>query len=193
MYAVVETSGRQYQVKEGKYIDIDLLEANLESKVTFDKVVAVIAGEHSQIGQPYIEGASVEAKILKHDKDKKVIVYKMRRKKGYRVKQGHRQQYTRVLIENIEFPNKEETLNFVKELDEKLAKENEEKEAKLKEAKEKKLANKETKKQAKPKAEKPEEVEEVKAEVVETVVENVSEPEQASSENVENETETEEN
>ena len=106
MLAIVETSGRQYQVEEGRYVDIDLLEAELESEVVLDKVVMIVDGENSKIGQPYVDGASIKAKVLKHDKDKKIIVYKQRCKKGYRRKQGHRQQFTRVMIESIEFPGK---------------------------------------------------------------------------------------
>ena len=110
MFAVVETCGRQYQVQEGRYIDIDLQDQDIDSNLTIDKVVAVIAGDYSQIGQPYIDGATVQAKVLKHGKEKKVIAFKMRRKKGYRLKKGHRQNFTRILIENIDFPKKAETL-----------------------------------------------------------------------------------
>ncbi len=98
MYAVVETGGKQYQVQEGTYVDIELLDAAPEEKVDLDKVVAVIAGEQSQIGQPYLEGACVHGIILSHRKAKKIISYKMKRKKGYRVKQGHRQQFTRLKV-----------------------------------------------------------------------------------------------
>lgn len=177
MYAVVETSGKQYQVEEGKYIDVDLIDANPDSEVNLEKVVAIVAGEYSQIGQPYVEGASIKGKILRHGKNKKVITFKMRQKKGYRVKQGHRQDFTRVLIENIEFPNKEETLNYAKEIDEKEAKVKEEQEAKLQKAKEKRIAKKEAKKTAKPKKEakvehkKPEIKEETKTEITEEVKE----------------------
>ena len=146
MYAVIETSGKQYQVEEGRYIDVDLLNAEAETNISLDKVVAIVAGEHSQIGQPYVEGACVHGKILKHVKGRKTVTFKMKQKKGYRVKQGHRQRYTRILIENIEFPNKEETMNYVKELEEKLEQERAEKEAKIREAREKRLAKKKAKK-----------------------------------------------
>ena len=106
MLAVVETGGKQYQVVEGRYVDVELLDAEKDSSFIFDKVVMVIAGEQSEIGQPYVEGAKVTAKIVDHGKDKKIIVYKQKRKKGYRKKQGHRQNFTRVMIENIEFPGK---------------------------------------------------------------------------------------
>lgn len=142
MYAVVETGGKQYKVKEGLYVDIDLLDAKPESKVNLDKVVAIIAGEHSKIGQPYVEGASIQGKILKHDKAKKVITFKMRQKKGYRLKKGHRQDFTRVLIENIECPDKEELLKHSKTLEDQLEKERLEQEAKLEEIKTKRRAKK---------------------------------------------------
>ncbi len=107
MLAIVETGGKQYQVEEGRFIDIDLLNANEEDSFVFDKVVMIVNGEESKVGQPYVDGASIKAKIMKHDKAKKIIVYKQRCKKGYRRKQGHRQQFTRVMIESIEFPGKE--------------------------------------------------------------------------------------
>lgn len=101
MFAIIETGGKQYQVETDRYIDVELLDAKVDETITFDKVVAIIDGEASKIGQPYVEGVVVTAKILKHDKDKKVIVYKQRRKKGYRKKQGHRQNFTRILVEDI--------------------------------------------------------------------------------------------
>lgn len=106
MLAVVETGGKQYQVTEGRYVDVELLDAEKDSSFVFDKVVMVVAGEESEIGQPYVEGAKVTAKIVDHGKDKKIIVYKQKRKKGYRKKQGHRQNFTRVMIESIDFPGK---------------------------------------------------------------------------------------
>jgi large subunit ribosomal protein L21 len=156
MYAVVETGGKQYQVQEGRYIDVDLLNVTPDTNINIDKVVAIIAGEHSQIGQPYINGATVKAKVLKHDKTKKVIAYKMRRKKGYRLKKGHRQDYTRILIEEIEFPNKEDTVKYDEEQQKQVEKKQQEKEDKIKKAYEKKLAAKEAKKEARKKVAKPE-------------------------------------
>ena len=101
MFAIVETGGKQYQVEEGRYVDIELLEGEADSKVVFDKIVMLVNGKKSKVGQPYVTGASVEGKILKHDKAKKIIVFKQRPKKGYRKKQGHRQQFTRVMISKI--------------------------------------------------------------------------------------------
>ena len=101
MYAIVETGGKQYKLEEGRYTDIELLDGNADDKVTFDKVVMLVNGKKSKVGQPYVDKASVEGTIVKHDKDKKVIVYKQRPKKGYRKKQGHRQNFTRVMITKI--------------------------------------------------------------------------------------------
>ena len=101
MFAIVETGGKQYQVEEGRYLDVELLDGEKDSKVVFDKVVMIVNGKKSNVGQPYVAGASAEGVIVKHDKAKKVIVYKQRPKKGYRRKQGHRQGFTRVMISKI--------------------------------------------------------------------------------------------
>jgi len=101
MYAIVETAGRQYQMEEGRYLKVDLLDGDAESKVVFDKVVLIANGKKSKVGQPYVSNASVEGVILAHGKEKKILVYKQRPKKGYRKKQGHRQGYTKVMINKI--------------------------------------------------------------------------------------------
>ena len=101
MYAIVETGGKQYPVEEGRYVDIELLDAEKDAKVTFDKIVMLVNGKKSKVGQPYVSGASVEGTVMAHDKAKKVIVFKQRPKKGYRKKQGHRQGFTRVMISKI--------------------------------------------------------------------------------------------
>lgn len=101
MYAIVETGGKQYPVEEGRYVDIELLDAEKDAKVTFDKIVMLVNGKKSKVGQPYVSGASVEGTVMAHDKAKKIIVFKQRPKKGYRKKQGHRQCFTRVMINKI--------------------------------------------------------------------------------------------
>ena len=101
MYAIVETGGKQYPMTEGRYVDIELLEDEKDSKVVFDKVVMLVNGKKSKVGQPYVEKATVEGTVMNHDKAKKIIVYKQRPKKGYRKKQGHRQGFTRVMITKI--------------------------------------------------------------------------------------------
>ena len=101
MYAIVETGGKQYQVEEGRYVEVELLDAEKDSKVVFDKVVMIVNGKKSKVGQPYGTGASAEGVILANDKAKKIIVYKQRPKKGYRRKYGHRQGFARVMINKI--------------------------------------------------------------------------------------------
>ena len=100
-FAIVETGGKQYQVEEGRYVDVELLDGEKDAKIIFDKIVMIANGKKSKVGQPYVAGASAEGTIVKHDKDKKIIVYKQRPKKGYRKKQGHRQGFTRVMISKI--------------------------------------------------------------------------------------------
>lgn len=101
MYAIIDIKGKQYKVEEGKYLEIDLQNKDENTEITFDQVLMVSDGKAVNIGKPTITGASVQAKVIADRRDKKVIVYKMRRKKGYRLKKGHRQDYTRVMIESI--------------------------------------------------------------------------------------------
>jgi len=101
IHAIFETGGKQYRVKEGDEIFIERLEAEAEKKVKFDKVLAILNEENPVIGSPYIKGASVTAKVIKNGKSKKIIVFKMNRRKGYRRKQGHRQPYTKLQISKI--------------------------------------------------------------------------------------------
>ena len=100
MTAIFVTGGKQYKVSEGDVIFVEKLTADAEETVVFDEVLAVV-GDEVQIGKPVVEGAKVTAKVLKNGKAKKVIVYKMHPKKGYRRKQGHRQPYTKIQIESI--------------------------------------------------------------------------------------------
>lgn len=101
MYAIVDINNKQYKVEEGKYILVDLMGKEAGSKVTLDKILMVSDGKSVNLGKPLVEGASISAEVLGNIKDKKVIVYKMRPKKGYRRKQGHRQQFTKLKIEKI--------------------------------------------------------------------------------------------
>ena len=101
MYAVIETGGKQYQVKAGDEIFIEKLDVNADDTVTFDKVLAV-GGEGSiKAGAPYVEGATVTAKVIKNGKSKKIEVFTYKPKKGEKTKIGHRQPYTKVQIEAI--------------------------------------------------------------------------------------------
>ena len=100
MYAVIETGGKQIKVEAGQAIFVEKLDVNEGDVYTFDKVLFV-GGEDTKIGAPYVEGATVSAKVEKHGKEKKVIVYKYQPKKHYHKKQGHRQPYTKLIIESI--------------------------------------------------------------------------------------------
>ena len=99
--AIIETGGKQYKVKEGDVIFVELLSAEDGEKVTFTDVLAVFDKKNTKIGSPYVEGASVEGTVVKSGKARKIIVFKMKRRKGYRRKQGHRQPYTKVKIDKI--------------------------------------------------------------------------------------------
>ena len=101
MYAVIETGGKQYQVKAGDILNVEKLGLDEGAKVSFDKVIAVSGDDGFKVGAPYVEGAKVEATVLKNARNKKIIVYKYKPKKGYHKKQGHRQYFTKVKIESI--------------------------------------------------------------------------------------------
>ena len=100
-HAIIETGGKQYRVKEGDVIFIERLPEQEDDKITFDNVLAILDDSDTKIGSPFVKGASVGASIIKNGKSKKIIVYKMHPKKGYRRKQGHRQPYTKVQIDKI--------------------------------------------------------------------------------------------
>ena len=100
MKAVIVTGGKQYTVSEGDVLYIEKLEAENEATVKFD-VLAILDGENSKIGAPVVEGACVEAKVLKTGKAKKIIVFKYKAKKNEKKKIGHRQDYTKVEITKI--------------------------------------------------------------------------------------------
>ncbi len=101
MYAVIETGGKQYQVNEGDVVFIEKLNAEAEETVTFDKVMVVEKDGSVNVGAPYVEGATVSAKVLKNGKAKKITVFTYKPKKGEKRKMGHRQPYTQVKIEAI--------------------------------------------------------------------------------------------
>ncbi len=101
MYAIIETGGKQYRVQEGDLLFVEKLGVEAGEAVTFDKVLLVNAEGEVKVGKPYVEGATVEAKVEKNGKAKKVVVYKYKAKKDYRRKQGHRQPYTQVTIGKI--------------------------------------------------------------------------------------------
>lgn len=102
MYAIIETGGKQYKVQEGDVLFIEKLNAADGESVTFDRVLAVSGDNGLVAGTPVVAGASVTAKVEKHGKGHKVVVYKYKPKKNYHKKQGHRQPYTKVTIEKIQ-------------------------------------------------------------------------------------------
>ena len=101
--AVIVTGGKQYRVAEGDVIFVEKLEGAAGDSFAFDKVLAVVDGENVVFGKPFVEGVTVSANLVKTGKAKKIRVYKMKPKKGYRRTQGHRQPYSKVQIESINF------------------------------------------------------------------------------------------
>ncbi|MBQ1203953.1 MAG: 50S ribosomal protein L21 [Clostridia bacterium] len=101
MYAIIETGGKQYKVQNGDVLYIEKLDAAEETSVTFDKVVALHDDAALKVGAPYVEGASVTARVLKTGKGKKITVFTYKPKKGSSRKLGHRQPYTKVQIDTI--------------------------------------------------------------------------------------------
>ena len=101
MKAVIVTGGKQYTVAEGDVLYIEKLNAEAEAVVKFEEVLAVLDGENSKIGAPVVEGAAVEAKVVKNGKAKKIHVLKYKAKKNEKKKIGHRQPYTKVQIDKI--------------------------------------------------------------------------------------------
>ena len=102
MYAVVSTGGKQYRVQEGDVLFVEKLNAEVDSIVELTEVLAVSNGESLKVGTPVVEGAKVLAKVVAQGKAKKVTVFKYKAKKDYRKKTGHRQSYTKLVVEKIE-------------------------------------------------------------------------------------------
>ncbi len=100
MYAIIETGGKQIKVEEGQEVFVEKVAADQDETVTFDKVLFV-GGDDVKVGAPYVEGASVTAKVAKHGRQKKITVFKYKPKKNYHRKQGHRQPYTKLVIDKI--------------------------------------------------------------------------------------------
>lgn len=100
-YAIVEISGRQFWIETGKYYDFNRISTELGNQILFNRVLLINNEGEVSVGKPYLESVRIKGKILEHIRGKKTIVYKMRPKKKTRKKQGHRQELTRVLIEDI--------------------------------------------------------------------------------------------
>lgn len=101
MYAIIETGGKQYKVCEGDIITVEKLNLEEGSRYTFENILSIIDGENSKIGTPMVSGVTVDATTVCEGKEKKVIVYKYKPKKGFHKKKGHRQPFTQLKIEKI--------------------------------------------------------------------------------------------
>ena len=101
MYAIIKTGGKQYRVSEGETLQVEKLNAEVGAEVVFEEVLTVVNDADVKVGNPTVAGATVTASVVAEGKDRKVIVYKYKRKTGYHKKNGHRQLFTKVKIEKI--------------------------------------------------------------------------------------------
>jgi large subunit ribosomal protein L21 len=101
-YAIIETGGKQIRVEPGRFYDVELIHEDPDANYTIDKVLLVNNENQITIGQPFIEGATVETTVMKHWRAPKVLVYKMKPKKKTRKKRGHRQEITRLMVNSID-------------------------------------------------------------------------------------------
>ena len=100
-YAIIKTGGKQYRVSEGDTIRVEKIQGEVGSSIELDEVLMVGGGEKVSVGTPFVSGAKVTAEIVAQDRAKKIIVFKMKRRKNYRRKQGHRQPYTELRITGV--------------------------------------------------------------------------------------------
>ncbi len=101
MYAVIKTGGKQYRVTPGDLVKVEKVDGNIGDEVSFDKVLMFSDGDNVNLGKPYLEDIKVNGRIASHGKNRKVVVFKYKRRKGYRRRKGHRQDFTLVKIEDI--------------------------------------------------------------------------------------------
>lgn len=101
MYAIIQTGGKQYRVEEGKVITVEKLAQAADEAIEFVDVLSVVDGDNIQFGAPFVKGATVKGKVLTQGRGKKIRVFKYKSKSNYRRRQGHRQPFTKVLIESI--------------------------------------------------------------------------------------------
>ncbi|MFI5279899.1 MAG: 50S ribosomal protein L21 [Gemmatimonadales bacterium] len=102
MYAIFRTAGKQFRAEPGLSVRIPSVEAEPGTKLTFDEVLLGSNGKVVKAGTPLVAGAKVTAEVVKHGKDKKIVVFKMKRRKGYARKQGHRQKFTEIKIDSVQ-------------------------------------------------------------------------------------------
>lgn len=100
-YAIIETGGKQLRVEPGRFYDIELLPVDAEESITLENLLLIQHEDQVHIGQPFVEGATLQATVMQHYRGRKVIVYKMKPKKKTRKKRGHRQEITRLMIDSI--------------------------------------------------------------------------------------------
>lgn len=108
MYAVIRTGGKQYKVKAGDLIKVELLEKTMGDEFDMDEILFV-SGQNPHVGEPIVKDATVTVVVTKQDKAKKILVFKKKRRQGYRKMQGHRQQYTELFVKTIKSPDGEST------------------------------------------------------------------------------------
>jgi len=101
MYAVIKTGGKQYRVASGEEVRVERLSGEVGDTIDFEKVLLTSDGDDIHVGKPFLENTKVVGRITRHDKNRKIVVFKYKRRKGYRRKQGHRQEFTQVRIEEI--------------------------------------------------------------------------------------------
>ena len=101
MYAVFRTGGKQFRAEPGRLLRVPALEAEPGETVTFEEVLLASDGGDVSVGAPLVDGASVKAEVVAHGKDRKIVVFKRKRRKGYRRKQGHRQKFTEIRVEDV--------------------------------------------------------------------------------------------
>jgi large subunit ribosomal protein L21 len=102
MYAIVKTGGKQYKIREGEVLRVEKIDGEIGTDVSFDQVLMVSDGDSTTIGQPLLENASVSGTIVEQGKNKKILVFKYKKRKRYRRSKGHRQAYTAVKIDSIQ-------------------------------------------------------------------------------------------
>lgn len=118
LYAVFENGGKQYKAVEGEFIEVDLLPVEIGSKKTFDKVLLLVNDTETRVGSPLLSNVSIDTTVIDHIKGDKIKIFKYRPKQRYRVKTGHRQQYTRLQVNSIAFPGRTETVKSEKKVSE---------------------------------------------------------------------------
>jgi large subunit ribosomal protein L21 len=101
MYAVFRTGGKQFRAEPGKKLRVPTMEVEPGDSVTFDDILLASDGKAVQVGAPTVDGVTVKAEVVRHGRDRKIIVFKRKRRKGYRRKQGHRQGFTEIRVEEI--------------------------------------------------------------------------------------------